>query len=75
MPSRRSAWASSITPPSEALTFFPRNRWQVEGQQDIFIHRSSLLLEGYAASARGIMPYPRLSDYVRLIAHAYEVTK
>jgi len=47
-----------------------RYRWQVEGQQGIFVRRSSLLLDRCAASARGTMPHLRLSDPVRPTARA-----
>ena len=51
--------------------------WQVEGQRDILIHESLLLLDrrALAVMARGIMPNLRLSDYVRLIARADEVIR
>ncbi len=51
--------------------------WQVEGQGDILIDESLLLLDrrALAVMARGIMPNLRLSDYVRLIARADEAIR
>jgi hypothetical protein len=46
------------------------NRWRIEGQGDIFVDRSLLLLDRRAASARGFMPLILASDDVRLIAGA-----
>ncbi len=51
------------------------NRWQVEGQRDIFIHQSLPLLDrcAVAISTRGIMPYIQVSSHFRLTTGANEM--
>jgi hypothetical protein len=48
------------------------NRWQIEGQRDIFVDGSLSLLDRGAASARGIMQHILVSEDVRLLAGAGE---
>jgi hypothetical protein len=56
--------------PEALLPPLLRNRWRIEGQGDIFVDRSLLLLDRRAASARGFMPHIVVSHDVRLRAGA-----